>query len=346
MSDVEQARNADYQRMMSFTQGMWISQIVRTVAELSVPERLQEGPRSAREIAEAASAEPQAVFRLLRACVALELVSYDSETDRFAATSLLDTLHGSTRGTLANWAMVQTAPGHWKSWGAATEAVRVGSSRTAEVLGSPLFDYFTGTNGEGELFSAAMTDLTAAIGTEAAAVIDTAGVAVAVDVGGANGTFVHEIMMRDPRVSGVVLDLPATAAGALAEAERSGLQHRVTVTGGDFFESVPPADLYLLKFILHDWDDERCVQILQNCRKAMNPGGRICVVEMVVGETEAPGLDAALLDMNMLMVTQGRERDRAEFDTLLESSGLRRAKDTPIPSPTYPYSVIEAVARD
>ncbi|PSL00862.1 methyltransferase family protein [Murinocardiopsis flavida] len=346
MTAMEEIHSADYQRMMSYSQGMWISQVVRTVADLSVPEHLREGPRTAGEIAEAASADPHAVFRLMRACVALELVSYDAETDRFAATRLLGALRRSADGTLANWARVQAAPGHWQSWGAATEAVRAGSSRTAEVLGSPLFDYFSGNGAEGALFSAAMTDLTAAIGTEAAAVIDTAGVGVAVDVGGANGAFVHELMRRDPGVAGVVLDLPATVAGAQEEAERGGLQDRVTVTGGDFFESVPSADLYLLKFILHDWDDESGVRILRNCRSAMNPGGRICVVEMVVGETGAPGLDAALMDMNMLMVTQGRERDHAEFDTLLERAGLRRVKDTPIPSPTYPYSVIEAVARD
>lgn len=343
MNSPQTALSTEYQTMMSYTQGMWTSQIVRTVAALSIPEHLEEGPRSAREIADAASTDPEAMFRLLRVCVALGLVSFDPAAERFCATDLLATLRRGAPGTLANWSMVQTMPGHWRSWAEATDAVRAGRTRSARALGSPLFDYLADNPEESALFSDAMTDLTGPVAPEAAAVIDTSGAPTIVDVGGANGTFVHEFLRRDPAARGIVHDLPGTSAGARAEAEGAGLLDRLTVVGGDFFDAVPPGDLYLLKFVLHDWQDDDCVRILENCRKAMAPGGRVCIVEMVVGPVEDPGLDAALMDMNMLVITEGKERDMAEFDALLTRAGLRRAKRTAI---SRPYSVIEAVAAD
>ncbi|GAB3483486.1 methyltransferase [Nocardiopsis coralliicola] len=346
MSGSDGVLPADAQKMMAYTQGMWVSQVVRTVAALSVPEHLHAGPRTAQEIAAAEAADGDAVHRLLRAAVALDLAAYDAGSGRFSATRLLSALRRDVPGTLAHWAMVQTAPGHWSGWGAATEAVRTGGSRVPEALGGPLFDYFSANPDEGALFSAAMTDLTLSIGTDAAAAIDTAGTETAVDVGGANGAFLHELLAHNPALSGTVLETPAAAPGAAEAARAAGLGDRVAAVGGDFFDEVPAADLYLLKFILHDWDDEQGVQILRNCRRAMKPGGRVCIVEITVGGTEDPGLGAALMDLNMLMVTAGRERSLAEYDTLLEKAGLRRVRHTPIRNAMYPYAVIEAAALD
>ena len=127
---------------------------------------------------------------------------------------------------------------------------------------------------------------------------------------------------------------------AAAEIARKGLGQRTTAVAGDFFESVPQADLYLLKFILHDWDDERAITILRRCREAMTPGGRVAIVEMVVGELSEPGL-GALIDMNMLAASPGQERSLDEYDALLTAAGLRRTAVRPASSS---QSVIEAVA--
>jgi hypothetical protein len=127
---------------------------------------------------------------------------------------------------------------------------------------------------------------------------------------------------------------------AVAEIARKGLAERTEVIGGDFFESVPAADLYLLKFILHDWDDQRCTKILQRCRDAMTTGGRIAIIEMVVGEPSDPGL-GALIDMNMLAASSGQERSLEEYDRLLAAAGLRR---TAVRAASSSQSVIEAVA--
>jgi hypothetical protein len=148
----------------------------------------------------------------------------------------------------------------------------------------------------------------------------------------------------NPSLRGIVFDRPNIVDRAVAETAQKGLTERAEVVGGDFFQSVPSADLYLLKMILHDWDDERCVKILKNCRAAMTPGGRMRVVEMIVGELSDPG-PAALMDMNMLAAVPGQERSLteydAEYDALLSAAGLRRTAVLPTRSA---QSVIEAVA--
>ncbi|MFQ6199820.1 methyltransferase [Streptomyces sp. NPDC000405] len=163
----------------------------------------------------------------------------------------------------------------------------------------------------------------------AVAALSTAGVSTVVDVGGSNGDFVLALMEADPELRGQVLDLPHVVESARGEADKRGLSGRLSAVGGDFFVEVPPADLYLVKTILHDWDDDQCTTILRNCRSAVNEGGRALVVEMVVGEIGKPDL-ATLSDMAMLTSTNGMERDLDEFDALFAASGWRRSKTYPV----------------
>jgi predicted O-methyltransferase YrrM len=167
--------------------------------------------------------------------------------------------------------------------------------------------------------------------------IDTTNVRRAVDIGGANGALLQK---ANPALHGIVFDRPNIARDAEPHVARSGFADRTEVVGGDFFERVPAGDLYLLKFILHDWDDESCVKILRKCREAMEPGGRIAIFEFVMGADCDAGL-TALMDLNMLAVVNGRERSLPEFDALLHRPGLRR---TAVLTTDSPQSVIEAVA--
>ncbi|MFC4465494.1 methyltransferase [Streptomyces xiangluensis] len=150
-----------------------------------------------------------------------------------------------------------------------------------------------------------------------------------VDVGGANGDFVLALMEANPQLSGQVLDLPHTVESARGEAEKRGLSDRFSAVAGDFFAEVPSADLYLLKTIMHDWDDTQCAVILRNCRAAVNEGGRALVVEMVIGEIGKPDF-ATRADMAMLTMTNGMERDLDEFDALFAASGWRRSQTYPV----------------
>jgi hypothetical protein len=330
-----------YQEMLGLIFGFWVSQIVRTAAALSVAERLANGPMTARELAAEGRSDSEATFRLLRACTALKLVTYEPASGRFGGTALLDTLRRDSSHSLRNLALVQTSPAHWLSWGRFTDSVRAGATQFEAALGSPdIWAYFEQNPEEGLLFGAAMTDLSTPIIQEAASVIDTADVELVVDVGGANGAFVYELLARNAKLRGIVLDLPTTLPGARADAERLGLQGRSTTLAGNFFEAVPAADLYLLKFILHDWDDESCIQILRNVRKGMAPGARVVIVEMLVGETDNPGI-GTLMDMNMLAMLHGKERNLTDFDILLGAAGLRWAGLSHLQSP---YCVLEAVA--
>jgi hypothetical protein len=182
-----------------------------------------------------------------------------------------------------------------------------------------------------------MTNLSRAAALDIAAVLDTKDTALALDIGGASGDLVRAMMRANPELNGGVFDLPHIVPAAVQAAKAEGLDGRFTTVGGDFFESVPAADLYLLKYILHDWDDASCVRILRNCLASLVSGGRIVVIDLLVGQTGRPGL-APLMDMNMLAMTGGREREIAELDSLFAAAGLRRVKV----SSAGAFAVIEA----
>jgi predicted O-methyltransferase YrrM len=189
-------------------------------------------------------------------------------------------------------------------------------------------------------FTAGMSSVTSVWAPTLAGLIDTTNVRRAVDVGGANGALLTLLQRANPALRGIVFDRPNVARDAETAIARSGFADRTEVVGGDFFEAVPPGDLYLLKFILHDWDDEKAVKILRRCREALEPGGRIAILELIVGDDGEDSL-GVLMDLNMLACAGGRERTLPEFDALLQRAGLRR---TAVLTADSPQSVIEAVA--
>lgn len=325
--------------MVGMITGFWVSQLVRAVADLNLAEHLAGGSLSAAELAEREGSDPDSTFRLLRAAAALGLLTHD-EDHRFHSTPLLATLRREVPGSLRGLALGRTVPGLWLTWNHFPAAVRTGRSQTETALGSGLFEHFEAHPGEGTLFSAAMASATAAWAPSVAACIDLQGVSRIADIGGANGSLVQLLLHADPILRGLVLDRPEVIPRAAEEAARNGLDQRLDTLAGDFFNGVPEADLYLLKFILHDWDDESCVKILRNCRTAMRPRARVAIVEMVIDAACEPGL-AELQDLNMLVATSGRERSLDEYDALLTAAGLRRHK---LIATDSPLSVIEAVA--
>jgi hypothetical protein len=309
--------------LLGMIHGYWISQVVRAAADLRLADHLAAGPLTAREVADLESSDPHATYRLMRACAAHGLLACDDD-GRFAVTPTGELLRSGVPGSLRDHALAFGAPGHWLPWGQLPEAVRKGGTQAAAVLGDDLFDYLAGQPEEEAQFAASMEALTGGVAADAARVIDVCGASLAVDVGGGTGQLVRELMRANDGLHGLVLDLPQAAAAARRAAAADGLGTRFSAMAGDFFSVVPPADLYLLKAILHDWDDESCVRILRNCRKAARPEARVMVIENVILD---PGRDrfATLLDMNMLAVTSGQERDLAAYDALFAAAGWRRA---------------------
>jgi hypothetical protein len=330
---------ASFETMFSMIIGYWHTQIARAVATYSIAEHITEGRNTAAVIAAAESTDPDTTGRLLRATSAVGLTT-TADGVHYEATDLLLTLRKDIPGSLWGLASAQGASGHWLSWGQFPEAVRTGQRPVLAAHGKELWDVFTEDQPQGAAFTLAMREMSIVITAEAQRLLDTSAAKRAVDVGGADGSLVQALMTANPNLHGVVLDRPVVVPDAAAAAERAGLADRFEVLGGDFFAWVPGADLYLLRFILHDWDDDECVRILDNCRRGLEPGGRVVVIELLVGAPDEPGL-AALMDLNMFTVVRGRERDLAGFDRLFAAAGLRR---TTVTRTNSPFTIIEAVA--
>jgi hypothetical protein len=331
--------SGDTDRMMQMITGLWVSQIVHAAATYSLADHLAKGSATAEDIAEAEGTDPFATFRLLRSCASLGMLTYDSKS-RFAATALLDTLRKDNSKNLRGMAVSMSAPGHWLPWGRLTDAIKTGESQTVPALGAGLFEYFETNTAEANAFTEAMTSLTSTVAEETAQVIDTSAVNIVADIGGAGGAMLHTLLHVHPDLQGIVFDRPHVVASAVRAAEKLGLQERVTAVGGDFFESVPEADLYLLKHILHDWDDAACIRILKNCRRSLRPSGRVAVIELLLGEVGEQG-PAPIYDLLMMVMNGGRERSLEEYQRLFEAAGLRATNVTQTKTPMV---ILEAVA--
>jgi hypothetical protein len=303
--------------------GHWVAQTVRAGAHLRVADHVAAGARTALAVAELESSDADATYRLMRALASLGLLANDGG-DTFSVTALGELLREDAPGSLRSAALARSGPGLWESLGQLPQAVRQGH----RVADGDIFDYFGANEKAARVFSRAMSDLTGQVAEDVVAVLDPGDARSVVDVGGANGTLVLALLRAHPQLTGQVLDLPHVVEGALAAAERAGLRQRFTVVVGDFFDRVPSADYYLMKWVLHDWSDDDCVRILRNCRKAGGPGARLLIVEALLGDVGRPD-PVALFDMNMLAVSGGRQRSLEELDQLGEAAGWRRTALSP-----------------
>jgi hypothetical protein len=217
--------------------------------------------------------------------------------------------------------------------------VRSGRPQTLPTLGADLFRYYNQHPAEQAVFTQAMSSLTTMVAAEAARLIDVTGVSTIADIGGSAGALLYSVLRVHPAVRGILFDQPAVTAEAAEAARQCGLIDRVQIIGGDFFSSVPKADLLLMKHILHDWDDEECMRILKSCASAMEPSSRLVVIEQPIGDFDRPG-GGSLMDINMLALAPGRERTVAEYHRLFEAAGLRPGRVIETHSP---YAFLEAV---
>lgn len=187
-----------------------------------------------------------------------------------------------------------------------------------------------------------MSISSAKVADEIAMILDTSGAERVVDVGGASGTLISALLLRNPSLEGAILERPDVVPHARAAIAERGLSSRCRVVSGDFFESVPEADIHILKYIIHDWDDEQSVLILSNCARALQPNGRVVLVEVAIPEDHRPSW-ASLMDLNMLAVLPGRERTVREYRDLLGRASLRLDRITPTASG---FDLIEASAAE
>jgi SAM-dependent methyltransferase len=327
------------EQMSQMIKAYWTSQIVGTFARLGIPDHLASGPLAAGEVAQLIDSHPGATNRLMRAAIELGLVAPTPDA-RFGLTALGETLRSDLPGSLRDSAIALTAPGHWLPWGQLSEAVRTGRCQTVETLGAELFQYYADNPSEGRSFTGAMSVTSRQMADEIARVVDASAAKLVVDIGGASGTLIAAVLNTNPTLVGTILDRPDVVPRAKAAVAERGLSFRCSVVGGDFFLAVPEADIYLLKYIIHDWDDDRSIRILSNCARALRPNGRVVLIERLLPDDGAAG-PVSLADLNMLVVLPGRERTLGEYAALFKRAGLRLNR---VISITSPFSVIETSA--
>jgi len=312
--------------------GAWVSQAAGTLARLRVCDHIAAGADTPAAVAERSGASPDAIHRLMRAAAMVGILRADGK--RFTLTAVGELFRSDHPRSMRAFVDAETAPGHWLPWGRLDACVRGGKSVAADVLGSDVFSYYATHPDEGRTFAEGMSGLSAAALGAIAEAWQPPAATTAVDVGGSRGAFLDFVLDRLPEARGVLYDLPSVIADVPAKP-------RVERIGGDFRASVPAGDLFLVKHILHDWDDATARTILRNVRAAMAPGATVAIVEMLIPDDGSPS-PAILLDLNMLVMLPGRERTLADMTQLLASADLAVHRVVPTHSP---FSLIEARAR-
>jgi hypothetical protein len=335
----QQQEQAAAEQMLRMITGFWLSRAVAAAATLGIADHLTGKPRSIEDLAELTSTDPDSLYRLLRA-LSSNGVFLELENKRFAATPLSATLRSDSPASLRSFAMSEVGGCHYRAWGSIEDAVRTGRTSFDTVFGTDAWTWYRANQEEFAVFNDSMTRVTEVVVAGVLDVYDFSGYRKVVDVGGGHGRMLASILGANPAARGVLMDQPGVVEEARALLSGGSLDGRVEFAPGDFFESVPEGgDLYTMKWIIHDWEDERSIRILRNIRKAMVPHGRVLLVETVLNGRNEPGF-GPLMDLNMLVMTGGRERTAGEFDALFREAGLRLRTITPTPTP---MSVIEAV---
>lgn len=335
------AASGEHERLIQMIFGASIVQIVRCAAIFSLADHLAAGPATSEAIAKTEGLDEAATLRFLRACASFGLLALMPD-GRFAATPLLEPLRKDDPRSLRELALMQAGPGHWAPWGLLDRAIRTGKSQDEAALGLKLFDYYASPDGqfEGEALVKAMSGSTFMIDAAAGQTIQTADVKTVVDVGGAGGSLLRSVLKANPALAGILFDLPNVIETAGKIEENHALGKRLQRVAGSFFEIVPTGDLYLLRYILHDWSDVDAIRILRAVRKSAQKGARLSIIEVALDDG-VPAPFASQIDLTMLMALGGRERSLKEFQGLLDESGFRFASCNMLSSP---FSLIEAVA--
>jgi hypothetical protein len=326
-------------QLMQMIFGFMVTQAITTAATLGIADLLKDKPQSTDELARATGAHPRALYRLLRATASVGVFAED-EAGRFHLTPLAEPLRSDAPDSLRHFAVFMGANWHWPVWGGLPDSVRTGQPAFEQIHGQAYFDYLPQHPEQAQVFNDAMTSLSISVSAAVVAAYDFAGIKKLVDIGGGHGHLLAAILEKYPQMSGVIADTPSVIAGAQEAIGARGLSHRCAAVGIDFFAEVPAGgDAYIMKHIIHDWDDERALMIIRNCHQAMAENGRLLVVEMVIPEGNAPS-PGKFLDLEMLLFMRSFERTEAEYRALFEEAGFKLTRIVPTPSP---YSVIEGV---
>ena len=325
--------------ILQIVNGAYVAGAVSCLAQLGIPDLLENGAKSAEELAAQTGAQPDALYRLMRATACVGVLAEGSDK-KFSQTPMSAVLRTNAHPSLRGLAIMTGREWHERGWSRLEYCVRTGKQALDEIYGMTIFEYLKHNPEESRIFDNAMTGLSSIDGPAVADAYNFAGVQNIVDVAGGHGLLLATLLGRNPHLKGTLYEVPHVLEGAKTGALKPYMD-RCTLASGDMFSSVPAgADAYIMKHIIHDWPDDACVKILKACRQGVNPGGKVLVVDCVI----QPGNDFSpvkFLDLQMLIFPSGRERTEPEFRKLLEASGWKLSRIIPTAAGD---SIVEGVA--
>lgn len=303
---------------------MWNSRMIYAVAKLGIADLIEEGRRSSVDLAAAVGADASALYRVLRALSGAGVFTELPEK-QFALTPLGATLRTGVPGSMRAFVLLFGGDVYARAWLDLLSSVQSGKTAVEHVFGSPLYPHLASHPEDARLFDEAMTSFTAIDTAAVAARYDFSAFRTVADIGGGHGSLLTAVVERNPGLRGILFDQPHIIEGARARIAASATAARCEVVAGSFFESVPSVDACMLKHIVCNWDDEAAIRILKSCHRALPAGGRILVIESVIGHS-AP---AELLDVHLLTVVGGRMRTEQEHRALMSAAGFRLTRLLP-----------------
>jgi hypothetical protein len=309
------------EQLSHLTSGAWVTQAIRVAADLGVADLLAGGSKSSDELARLTGSHPRALYRMLRMLASVGIFS-ETAPGQFGPTPMSELLRSDAPQSLRGRARYTGSEAQWRVWGHLDHSVRTGETAFEHVHGMDAWTYRAQTPAAAATFNAAMTSISLQVAAAVADAYDFSGIDLVVDVAGGHGAMLTTILRANPGLRGILTDRPQVAAGAKEAIATAALADRCEVVSGDMFEGVPSeGDRYLLSYIIHDWDDERSIVILENCRKAMKPGGKVLILEDVIPRGDVPSI-GKLVDLQMLVVPGGQERTEDEYRALCAAAGL------------------------
>jgi len=318
------------QAVLQVIAGFWLSRCVYIAAKLGLADLVQESPKTPAELAVLTGTHAPSLYRVLRALASSGWL-HENDDGRFGSTPLSAGLLTGVPGSLRALATTELGEEHYPAWGNLLFSVRTGELAFDNVFGMPNWQYWAGHDEHAQVFNRAMSEMTAVIEPAVLSICDFSPFTTIVDIGGGRGTLMSSILRAYPAARGIVLDLPHVIEQGRQLIAEQHVEDRCELVPGDFFKEVPRGgDAYILKWVLHDWDDERSIAILKNCHRAMVPDGRLFVVEAPLPRRNEPSLHK-LMDVNMLVMTGGRERTEDEYRTLFDAAGFELTRLTVTP---------------
>lgn len=325
--------------MLQMMSGFWVSRGIWIAAKLGIADLLKDGPKSAAELATATDMNADSVFRVMRMLAMVGAFEHKSD-GRFANTPVSETLLSDVPGSLRYGAIAEMGEVHYEAWGNIMHSMKTGEIAFDSKFSKNVWQYFETDPEKAQNFNRYMANNSAMVSQAIIGAYDFSSCGKLIDVGGGLGGLITAILQANPNLEGAVFDAPSVVANSRHFLDDAGVGGRCETIGGDFFEAVPAGfDTYMMRWIIHDWNDELSIKIFKNIRQVIPPNGKLLLFEAVVPDSSEPHF-SKFMDLIMLTMTGGRERTAAEYGALVEKAGFKMTRV--VPTDSF-MSIVESV---